>query len=66
MIVGHIDVIAKATDRKEISTGREETGKLEKAEAVAVIIFIFPPFSPELQKFASSRNKWNKESLPIV
>lgn len=55
--MGHIDMIAKATDRTEISIGIEETGKLEKAKEINEIIFIFRPFSPQLQKCASSINK---------
>lgn len=55
--VGHVDVIAKATDRTEISIGIEETGELEKAKEINEIIFIFRPFSPQLQKCASSVNK---------
>lgn len=40
VIVGHIDEIAKATDRKEISIGVKKTVKLEKAKAVVIIICI--------------------------
>lgn len=40
VIVGHTDVIAKVTDRKEISIGMKKTVKLEKAKAVVIIICI--------------------------